>query len=397
MADDVSRRPSGINGGRRVLFLIDHLHMGGAERILAAVAPRIAKCGFSVRVCALARDTDFTMAERLSQAGVSVDRIEFRRLLDPLRWRKLDRYLGNLSPHIVHAQLEYANTAGLALAKRRGAATVTTLHTIEPRAKPDRAELRRRLERWSIARLADRILCVSQALLEFCRDVHHLPADRLALLRNGIDIEAFRSQHPEARARLRTSFGLSDETPVLITVAVLRPPKGIEFMIRAFAMLCESEPEAHYLIVGAGTDGPRLEALARELGVSSRIQFTGMRDDIPALLAASDIFVLPSLTEALPTVLAEAAASAKPVVATSVGGAPEMLVEGETGLLVPPGDPEALAGACRRLLASPELCRRMGEAGQRLAIDRFDLEQQADRLAELYDGLLARTGRPACA
>ncbi len=382
---------------QKVLFLIDHLHMGGAERMLAAVAPRVVARGNTVRVCVLDRDPHPAMADDLIAAGVPVDRVPFGRIVDPPRWRQLYKYLGEQRPDVVHTQLEIANVAGLTLSKRLGLPTVSTLHTIEPRQAPSRSELRRRLERRILSRCADRVVCVSQALLDFCRNEHGMPADRLRLLHNGIDIGAFRPLLGEARNRVRRSMGLAPDAPVFITVAVLRRPKGIEFMIRAFALLCRRDPDARYLIVGSGDDRERLEALAWDLGVSAQVIFAGMRDDIPELVAASDVFVLPTLTEALPTVLAEAAASGTPIVASAVGGVPEMVEDGETGLLVPPSDSEALAEACGRLLADPALRQRMGKAARGLAMDRFDLELHADRLCGLYDRVLAQAEKPTCA
>ena len=382
---------------QKVLFLIDHLHMGGAERMLAAVAPRVASRGMSVRVCVLDRDPNPVMADVLTAAGVPVDRVPFGRIVDPLRWRQLHKYLGAQRPDVVHTQLEIANVAGLTLSKRLGLPTVSTLHTIEPRQALGRSELRRRLERRVLARCADQVVCVSQALLDFCREEHGMSARQLRLLYNGIDIGTFRPLPEEARNRVRRSLGVAPDAPMFITVAVLRQPKGIEFMIRAFASLCRRDPDARYLVVGSGDDRERLEALAGDLGVSSQVIFAGMRDDIPELVAASDIFVLPTLTEALPTVLAEAAAIGKPIVASAVGGVPEMIEDGETGLLVPPANCEALAAACGRLLANPALRQRMGQAARGLAMDRFDLELHADRLCGLYNRLAAQSEKQTCA
>ena len=391
-SDGHQRRP------RKVLLLIDHLHMGGAERVLAAVAPRMAARGVSVRVCVLDGDPYPALAGDLIDAGVPVDRIAFRRLVDPLGWRNLNNYLVEHKPDIVHTQLEFANVAGLTLSKRQAFATMVTLHTIEPRQSPDRAELRRRLERLVLARSADRIVSVSRALMDFCLDQHGLPSERLRVLHNGINLDDFRPLPADVRKQVRRSMGLPSKAPVFITVAVLRQPKGIEFMIRAFSLLCRRDPDARYLIVGSGDDRDRLENLARELGVSSQVIFAGMRQDIPALVAASDVFVLPSLTEALPTVLAEAAAGGKPIIATTVGGVPEMVADGETGLLVPPSDSEALVEACGRMLENPSLRQRMGRAGRRLAVDRFDLEQHVDHLLNLYDEMMvAQSEKRTCA
>ncbi len=204
---------------QKVLFFIDHLHMGGAERLLAAVAPRVAARGNSVRVCVLDRDPQPAMAGDLIAAGIPVDRVPFGRMVDPPRWRQLYTYLGEQRPDVVHTQLEIANIAGLTLSKRLGIPTVSTLHTIEPRQAPSRSELRRRLERRVLSRCADRVVCVSEALLDFCRDEHRMPTDRLCLLHNGIDVGAFRPLPEESRNRVRRSMGLSPDAPVFITVA----------------------------------------------------------------------------------------------------------------------------------------------------------------------------------
>ena len=141
--------------------------------------------------------------------------------------------------------------------------------------------------------------------------------------------------------------------------------------------------------MGDGPYRPALEQQAAELGIAERVVFAGSREDVARMLAAADVFVLPSLTEALPTVVAEAMAAGLPIVATTVGGIPEMVRHGEAALLVPPADPEALAAAVLRLLANPRQAAAMGRSGRRVVAERFDIRTQARALADDYRALAA--------
>src|SRR3954452_1251342 len=240
-------------GGPCVLLLIDHLLMGGAERILTETAPRLAALGLRVRVCILdGEGADDRLASVLRLRGVAVDRVPFPRLLDAPALRRLRDYIRAAAPDVVHTQLERANTLGLCLAKRGGATTVTTLHTVEGKGGLRQADLRRRLENRSVARYADRIVCVSEALREHCRTVWGLPVGRLAVLHNGVDLARFAPPTAKAARGAREALRLPPEARVLMTVAVLRAPKGVEFLLRALPGILESCPEAQYVVVGDG-------------------------------------------------------------------------------------------------------------------------------------------------
>jgi len=160
-------------------------------------------------------------------------------------------------------------------------------------------------------------------------------------------------------------------------------------MLAALPEVAAAFPAVRYLLVGDGPHRPALEEQVRALGLDGRVLFAGARDDVARMLAAADLFVLPSLTEALPTVLAEAMAAGRPIVATTVGGIPEMVRHGEAALLVPPADPGALAAAVCRLLANPRQAAAMGRSGRRLVAERFDIRTQARALADDYRALAA--------
>jgi glycosyltransferase involved in cell wall biosynthesis len=187
--------------------------------------------------------------------------------------------------------------------------------------------------------------------------------------------------------------GVPTGVPFLLHIGRLAPGKGQRELIEALARLERRES----VVVFVGRDLERRGAFARELeqaaeslGVRDRVVFAGFRDDVPGLLAAADVFVLPSWIEGLPMVVLEAMAHGTPVVTTPVGGTPELVVHGETGLLVPPRDPAALAAALDELLAKPELARRLGEAGRRRVEADFSVRTMTERVLAIYDEVAAR-------
>jgi len=211
---------------------------------------------------------------------------------------------------------------------------------------------------------------------------------------NGIDLSGLLNMdYAYERAIVRTELGIPLDAHLLITVAVLRPQKGIQFMIRALPALLHSLPNTYYLVVGGGAHQDALIEEVNKAGVSSRVVFAGMRRDIARLLAASDVFVLPTLTEALPTVLAEAMAAKLPVIASRVGGVPEMVTDGGNGCLVEPADLNALTNACMYLLNNPEKRMAMGAEGWSIVSQKFNIERQVDQLKKLYLDQLQAYGK----
>jgi glycosyltransferase involved in cell wall biosynthesis len=209
-----------------------------------------------------------------------------------------------------------------------------------------------------------------------------IPARKLRVVHNGIDPAPF--ERPPDRGLLAT---LSDgaREPVVLTVARLSPQKGLDTLLAA----ARDVPDARFVIVGNGPERPALESQAQALGVSGRVSFLGHRRDVPDLLHACDLFVLPSLFEGLPLAVLEAMAAAKPVIASRIGGTDEAVVEGVTGLLVPPSDPAALAQAIRTVLSDPALAGRLGAAGRARLHAEFSAQRMVHAVEATYDDLLA--------
>lgn len=283
---------------------------------------------------------------------------------------------------LVHTHtLAAANALARLAARRAGVPVVSHLH-IENHFRPATAPLLRRLDN-ATARLAARLVAVSEDTRR-AYERQGYPAGRIEVVYNGVEAAT------AANGRLRAEAGLPADVPVVAELGRLCDVKGQRELIRSLPSL----PDVRLILIGkdlerGGAFQAELECEAEQLGVRERVLFTGHRDDAQALLAEADVVALPSWTEGLPVAVLEAMAQARPVVATPVGGTPEVVVDGETGLLVPPRDHEALAGAIGRLLADPELRRRLGEAGRRRVEERFSLDAMTTRMLAIYDEVVA--------
>jgi len=374
--------PAPSPGRLRVLYLIDSLGAGGAEHLLAAYLRHLPGLGIDPTVAALQDRGGNPTAPVIEAMGIPVLDLGIERLRQRGAYRYIGRVIDREAPDLVHTQLEFANVLGAPAASGRGIPVISTLHTLEEPVPWSRAGLRMRLMARSLRRHAGLVVAVS----EHARRHHleHLRLDPAAVktIHNGIEIGSFRDGGPD-RAAVRSELGIPVGARLIVVVAVLRPPKGIDILLRAMPAITDHVPAAHCLIVGDGEARSTLEALAADLGVTDRVTFAGARADVPRMLAAADLFVLPSLTEALPTVVAEAMAAGLPVVATTVGGTPEM-VDGTTGTLVAPGDVPGLGTAIVQMLSDPAAAARCGRRGAEVASERFDLATQAARLVAEY-------------
>jgi len=375
----------------RVAYVIDSLGRGGAEHLLAAYLRHLPALGVDPTVIALQDRDGNPTARALEAIGVPIINLAIERLRQRGAYREVAAAIEQADPDLVHTQLEFANVLGAAAAARRGVPVISTLHTLENPSPWSRAGLRMRLMSWSLRHHANLVIAVSEDARRHHLDHLRLPAGLVATIHNGIDTADFHIE-PGPRTEVRDRLGIPRKAAVIITVAVLRPPKGIDRMLMAMPDILEATPNAHYLIVGDGTARAQLEETAAGLGITDRVTFAGPRADIPLMLAAADLFVLPSLTEALPTVIAEAMAAALPVVATRVGGVPEMVDE-TTGIVVEPDDVAALAHASCLLLEDPSEAAARGLRGRSIASRRFDIVIQAGLLTDEYRRLIAARHR----
>lgn len=239
-------------------------------------------------------------------------------------------------------------------------------------------------------RLMDHVVAVSDGQAEKVRRCK-VRADKLTVIRNSARLSAFESTTKPDRAELLRHFGsdtgLTGHGPILIAAGRLSPEKGFDILLQAFAKLRQLVPNARLVVFGEGNERPKLEQLRDHLDLKSAVALPGFTDNLDKLLPAADMLAISSYTEGLPNVGLEAASAGLPIVATAVGGNPEIIADGETGYLVPPGDVEQLADRLVRLASDPELCSRFGQAARQKMQREFTFAGQAEAYLALWQHL----------
>lgn len=305
-----------------------------------------------------------------------------RKKWDPRALIDLLRILRQRNVHILHIEGKKSLILARIAALITGHPVIVHLHDTYPVMALVRFIIRR-LAPWTDAALA-----VSQAVRH--RGIHEfaIPSERIEVLHYGHDINRFATPSQDARLRIRTELGFDDTTPIIGLIGrIINTIKGQDYMIRAMPMVLARYPKAILLIVGDGPDRKICQSLVERLALKGEVHFMGQRDDIPDLMATMDVLAMPSLSEAFGLVALEAAAAGRPVVAFRTDGIPEIVVHGETGLLVPKGNVDAFAYAVGRVLADRDLAQRLGEGGRQHA-QHFTMERHIQRLEEIYSSVV---------
>ena len=325
---------------------------------------------------------------RLEKTGVSVCVLD--EMSDDEAIEAVASHLHAVKADVVHNHMYRAEVIGTRAAWLLAAAglprpfVVGTVHSSRVRSPEDRDLVRRLTPRM------DHLVAVSRAIVRKIEDEGRVGAP-ISLIYNGVDLARYAEQ--EVCCTLNKEYGIPAGAQVVGVVARLEPEKGHPTLLDAWPAVLEAVPNAHLLIVGEGTQREALEAQAAALGPS--VTFTGRRDDVPAVTAALDVAVLPSYREAQGLSILEAMALSRPVVASAVGGIPEMIDHGRTGLLVPPHDPQALAASLIRLLTDHPYADTIGRAGHDLVHERFCVELMVRAVETIYDEAVADERRLA--
>ena len=348
---------------------------GGTEHQMSELSRRLDRSRFEVHVACLHRKGLWT--DRICGGAASVGEFPIRSFRHASTLRRMHEFAGWCRERriaIVHATDLYANVFALpAAALARVPARIASRREINP----DKAAGLVALQRGAYA-FAHRIVANSNAAAARLRR-EGVRARAISVIPNGLDLDAY--EQPSRTGPLRR----------VITVANLRAEKAHEVLLRAAARLLAVHPELEFWLVGGGTRRDELTRLAEECGVAARVQFFGHRDDVPALLAQSDAFVLTSRSEALPNGVMEAMAASLPVVATRVGSIPDLIDSGRTGVLIAPDDVEALYTALDALLRDPEGARAMGRAAREAVASRFSFDRMVESFETLYFEVLQRS------
>lgn len=358
-----------------ILLMVRKLGAGGTERQLAEAAKRLDRARFQPHICCFVEDF---RAEELRAAGLPIVRIPLTTYAPPSSFRNarlLGQYLGRHSIRLVHTFDHPANIFGVMAASfyQTPAVLSSSRSLRELRTPQDRRLLR------LTDRLADAVVVNCEAVKQDLIERERVPAGRIRVWYNGIDLNRF-PREP------RTT---SPAAPVIGVVALLRPEKGLDTLLDAFAIIARRHPTATLLLVGSGAMEQPLRQQAERLSLGARCRFEPTARDVGPWLRAIDIFVLPSRSEALSNSIMEAMASGCTVVASRVGGNPELVLDNETGLLFEPGNPADLAAKLDRLLEDAPLRQRLAEAGHQRTKEQFQLDVSVRRLEQIYDEFLS--------
>jgi len=349
---------------------------------------------FNPRVCVFQIKDGNPIADDLRAIDVPVDYLPIPYLRDLSALPRLRKYLKMVEADLIHTQLEFADTLGNISSKLLGLPSVCTVHTMPSQEIGLKGKSHQQAEWLALRFFCDRIISVSEEARLYHLKISHAAPEKVLTIYNGIDLTHYRHiDRQTERVEVRNELNIPADASVLATVAVLRELKGIQFMLRAMPEILAAYPNAYYLISGDGTYRDTLMAEAAKQGVANNVIFAGMRKDVPRILSASDVFVLPTLTEALPTVLAEAMAAHLPIIASSVGGIPEMISDYQNGRLVSPGNVQQLTDVVIKLLSDVGSRQKMGEAGWEVVNKKFNISEQVRQLGDLYLELLIKYGK----
>lgn len=346
-----------VGGPQQVVYLVDELAARGVGNLLVASAGH-------------------PLASHVSAAGHRVHELEWQGDTDLSLLPRLVTIIRRERPDVVHLHAGPGAALGGLAARLAGVPCVLSRRVDSvPRG---------RLSRFTYGMLYDRVVCISQAIYDVLVK-RGVPRHRLLLIRSAVRASDWLT--PAPRDAFLAEFGLPADAPTIGVVAQLVERKGHRTLLAAMA---EAGERARVIFLGEGGLRGELEAEAARLGVGGRVHFAGHRRDLQRWMGNFDLVVHPALMEGLGVALLQAAAAGVPVVASAVGGIPEAVLHGQTGLLVPPRDPAALGAAIRELLDDPARRAAVGQAAQRRVLAEFDVPAMADRHVELYRALVAR-------
>lgn len=364
----------------RVAHLIESDGPGGAERMVAAMATEQQAAGCDV-VVVLPAHGEGWLGEQLAGTGVTIECVDLNGLGSVASVRHLERLLRRREIAVAHSHEFTMGVYGAYASWRTGASHVITMHGGRYYAQ----RWRRRLALRVGVAMGGALVAVSTPLAkDLSRDLF-IRRSRILTIPNGVRFDRAEG------SSLRGELGLAPGDRLVLAVGNLYPVKGHEYLVQALAALASRFPGLHVAIAGRGDQEGALRGHAQALGVGGRLHLLGLQSDIPNLLAAADVFVLPSLSEGLPLALLEAMASACAIVATAVGEVPAVLDGGRAGLLVSPADPVALAAAVARLLGDQGESARLGAAAAARAETEYGHRRMLERYENLYAALITRS------
>ncbi|MDG2303909.1 MAG: glycosyltransferase [Candidatus Binatia bacterium] len=365
----------------RVLFIIDELDIGGTEQQILELVKRIDRERFEPHVCCFRYGRK---AKEIASFGVPVHHEPKRMRADPGLILRLASLMKRERFDIVQTYLWTANTWGRLAARLAG---VPIIVASERNVDIWEEAYKRVIGRW-LARRTDCVVANSEAVRTYLLDRGGLDPDKVLTIYNGVNFERFRAPcDPQVR---RQELGVPDDCILAGVVARVEPAKDHGTLLQAMSLIRDRAPKLHLVVVGGGSEEERLRRMTRELRIADRVHFTGFRTDAAEWLQSLDFSVLSSVKEGLSNSVIESMAAGRSIAATDVGGNAEVIIQEETGLLVPARDAPALANALARLCGSKELREKFGRAGQERVETVFAVASMVAHTEQLYRSLAER-------
>ncbi len=373
----------------RVVHLIKAKGIAGAERHLLDLLPGLRTHGVDPYVVLIAEpnNTADTMEAAIREINVPVERVAIYRHFEPGLYRVLRDVLLRLQPQIVHTHLMHADVHGIPAAKWAGVPRI-----ISTRHDDDPARTRQPLRTvyGGLWRLTDAGIAISEAIKRFCIEVEHAPPHKVHVVYHGMPLPVAQIDRTAARQSLAAELHLPPDmlfvgdTLFVGMVCRLMEAKGIPDALEAFAQVRDAYPNAHFVIAGDGPLRDAIEAQIATLNLTDRVHLLGWRDEPLRVVAALDLLLMPSTREGFGMTLLEAMSQSVPVIGSTASAIPEVILNNETGLTVPPNDPDALADALRRLLSDAALRQRFGQMGRERLEKQFNAQRMIDETFAVY-------------
>lgn len=366
----------------KVVLFTDADVFAGTEQHMLGLADGLSEQDVDV---AIACPRPSALAERCDEIGIRVVPIDKGGLVDWAAVRKLRRLLRSGRYDIIHAHNgRTAFSGAIAVRLARRGALIATQHFLEPNHLNDRglkAVLSQIAHRW-VAHVARKFVAISQAVRAAMSERGETSPEHIVVIPNGISDPL--PKVSTAPAEVRREWGVEADAPMVVCVARLEREKDIRTLVEAMSQVVRQVPRARCLLAGEGSLQGQIERQISQNGLGEAVRLLGFVPDASTIMSAADVFVLPSLAEPFGLVIIEAMAMARPVIATRAGGAAEIVVDQQTGLLVPPSSPDEMSRAIVSLLNHPERARALGEAGRQRFLNTYTQRRMVDEMLQLY-------------
>jgi glycosyltransferase involved in cell wall biosynthesis len=363
-----------------ILLIAQSLDKGGRTRRICNLAKQLGQRGHSVSICAFEAPLEFIKIQFPQLADMHLVDGEKRNKFAMIM--QLNKLVAKLAPDVIHANCEKSFLIGGVTGRLRGIPVLGTYHR-------SNLEFYRSTFKYKFfAALMSRCIAISQQRISLMQNQLGIAPDKITLIHGGVDLAAVHSDSD--RTAIRTKLGLDAEARLLLSLGHLGEIKGHDYTLAALVAVVARFPDVHLYIGGDGQpeDYERLKTLIHNYGLKDHVTMLGEVTNAFELIAACDVFVQPSLEEAFGLVFIEAGAHGKPTVSTEVGGIPDIIVQNETGILVPPRDSDALALAIIKMLENPEWTSQLGKNARERIVAHFSLEKMADRYLGVYEALV---------